>query len=90
MMINESFQPLISTDEAPSSAQPSRLTVLAEATSARRFTPGAESVPVSSPCAPISMAPSASRLAVHRDGKRVTVIEVRCTCGEVHQIECDY
>ncbi len=89
-MTNDSFQPLMSTEAGQRPAQPSRLTVLAEAASARRFTPSAEAVPVGFPCAPAVMAPSASRLAVHRDGERIKVIEVRCACGEVHQIECDY
>jgi hypothetical protein len=86
----ESFQPLMSTDAAEKPAQPDRLTVLAEASSARRFKPNAPTVPIASPCVPTTMAPSASRLAIQRDGERIKVIEVRCACGEVHQIECDY
>lgn len=89
-MINESFQPLMSTDAVQSPAQSSRLVILSQPTSARRFTPSAEAVPVSHPSAPTAPVPSATRLAVHRDGDRIKVIEVRCACGEVHQIECDY
>jgi len=89
-MNNESFQPLMSTDAAESPAQPDRLTVLAEASSARRFKPNAPTTPAASPGVSTAAAPSPSRLAIQRDGERIKVIEVRCACGEVHQIECDY
>ncbi len=39
---------------------------------------------------PINPGPATPELSLVRDGDRVTMIRVRCTCGMVHEIQCQY
>jgi hypothetical protein len=39
---------------------------------------------------PATAARTAPTVSFKRDGQRVTQIEIRCSCGEVIQLDCDY
>lgn len=91
-MKNDSFQPLVSPDAVKSTAKSSRLVVLTQPTAVRRFTPNADNSSISAALdasGTKSESPN-GRITVQREGEAIKVIEVRCNCGEVHQIECGY
>lgn len=45
--------------------------------------------PAQEPAGP-SNAPPGPTLSVQRHGERVTQIQIRCTCGQVIELDCDY
>src|ERR1051325_555178 len=92
--MSNDFIPLIPTP-APAPAAPDNLVRLPAPRSRHDAFAGLApnpSGPVPAPTTPSpSPAPhSAPTVTFKRNGDRVTQIEIRCSCGEVIQLDCDY
>ena len=83
--MSHAFVPLIPAP-APASVPPPNLVPLAPpgGSAALAPTPAPAATPQS------DTAHAAPTVSFKRDGDRVTQIEVRCACGEVIQLDCDY
>lgn len=71
---------------APASATAAGFRPLVQAPQSR---PNPEPAPSPEP-GPPPTAPTGPTLTVQRAGERITQIQIRCTCGQVIELDCDY
>jgi len=84
---DETFVPLTPLTSPGNSRADYRVTVLSDAEKAQPFRPlGLSPTPASA--APVGN--SEPRVAVQRDGDRVSSIQVQCGCGRVIDLACVY
>lgn len=86
--MSDSFVPFAPAQPASASSQPFRLKVLPQAQHTRPFQPLPQAS--SSEHATGLHAPTEPKVTLHREGDRVTRIEIRCSCGQCLELDCAY
>lgn len=87
----DKFVPLCPTTSNSKERTDFRVTVLRDAQITQSFQPLGHATP---PPVPAASPPPAHahdpQVTLHREGDRVTGIQIQCTCGRVIELVCDY
>jgi len=88
----DTFVPLAPAVVASAGNTQTRVTILSQAAQARPFRPleGRAAGSVVSPTAAVPIHACEPKVTLQRDGDRVTMIEVRCSCGQTLELACVY